>query len=112
MRRAGVDLAARLLLRSGGQVRIDRLAGWAGLSDRHFARRFTRQVGLAPKLYARTVRLNAALEARRERPDAQWTALAHAAGYADQAHFVRDCRELTGATPSVFFPAWAEFAQT
>ncbi|MFG6284305.1 AraC family transcriptional regulator [Sphingomonas sp. S6] len=107
-----IDIAARLLLRFGGQVRIDRLASWAGLSERQFSRRFIRQIGLPAKLYARTIRLNTILQARQVRPEARWTDLAYAAGYADQAHFTRECAELTGAAPTLFFPAWARIAQT
>ncbi|KQX24264.1 MULTISPECIES: helix-turn-helix domain-containing protein [unclassified Sphingomonas] len=107
-----VDLAARLLLRSGGRIRVDVLAGWAELSERQFARRFAAQVGLSPKLYARTIRLNATLEARRRRPEAHWTNLAHESGYADQAHFTRECRDLTGAPPSTFFDQWARLPST
>jgi len=107
-----VEMAARMLLRSGGQIRIDALAAWAELSERQFARRFAAQVGLAPKHYARTARLSAILEARRRKPAARWTDLAHAAGYADQAHFVRECRDLTGAPPSDFFAAWTRIGAT
>ncbi|MFT3976586.1 MAG: helix-turn-helix domain-containing protein [Sphingomonas bacterium] len=107
-----IDMAARLLLRSGGQTRIDALSDWAGLSERQFNRRFSRQVGLAPKHYARTARLSALLDARRRRPTARWTDLAYAAGYADQAHFVRECRDLTGASPLPFFADWTRIGAT
>lgn len=101
-----VDPVARmaaLLQRSGGRIRIDALARRAGLGDRQFTRRFTAQVGLTPKLFARAVRFNAVLAAREAAPDANWTQLAHDAGYADQSHFIRDCHALAGAAPSDFF---------
>jgi AraC-like DNA-binding protein len=107
-----IDIAAKMLLESGGQKRIDALAGWAGLSERQFTRRFAAQVGLNPKLYARAVRLNAALKARQSRPEATWTELAHDTGYADQAHFVRECRELTDSSPSAFFAEWTRIPST
>jgi transcriptional regulator GlxA family with amidase domain len=40
------------MLAMRGRVRIDILLKRFGLSARHFQRRFTLQVGLAPKLYA------------------------------------------------------------
>ncbi len=107
-----IDIAAQMLLRSNGQMRVEALAQWAGLSERQFARRFATQVGLNPKLYSRTIRLNAVFEARRKLPEARWTDLAHAAGYADQAHFVRECRDLTGAPPRAFFANWARIPST
>ena len=103
----GVDRASRLLVSSRGRARIDVLADCAGLSLRQFQRQFTRQVGLSPKLYARTVRFESALTARRRSPARSWTDIVHEAGYFDQAHFVRECRALTGAPPSHFIDDWA-----
>ncbi len=107
-----IDVAARILLRSGGQKRIDTLAAWAGLSERQFTRRFAAQVGLNPKLYARAIRFNSVLKARKNQPQVTWTELAHAAGYADQAHFVRECRTLTDSPPSAFFADWTRIPST
>jgi AraC-like DNA-binding protein len=102
----GIDRASRLLVATRGRARIDALAGQAGLGPRQFQRQFTRQVGLSPKLYARTVRFEAALTARRRAPAGSWTDIVHEAGYFDQAHFVRECRALTGAPPSHFIDDW------
>ena len=105
-----VDLVGRLaavLQRSGGRLPVRVLAERAELSDRQFTRRFETQVGLTPKLFARTVRLNAVLDAKASTPSMSWTTLVHGAGYADQAHFVRDCRALTGNAPANFFADWA-----
>jgi AraC-like DNA-binding protein len=101
-----VARAALALTRSHGRLRIDAVAARAGLGDRQFTRRFAVQVGLAPKLYARTLRLNAVLAAKAAAPGSTWTGLVHAAGYADQAHFVRDCHALAGGPPTAFFDEW------
>jgi AraC-like DNA-binding protein len=98
---------AAVLWRSGGRLRIDALARRAGLSDRQFTRRFEQQVGLTPKLFARTVRFNAVLSARAGPRRASWTELIHRGGYADQAHFIRDCHALAGSAPNDFFPEWS-----
>lgn len=98
-----VAWAARLVDRSLGRVRIDVLANRSGLSARQFSRRFIHQVGLPPKLYARTVRFNGLLAAREAAPWRRWTDLAHEAGYFDQAHFIRECRALAGDSPDRFF---------
>jgi AraC-like DNA-binding protein len=97
---------AAALVRSGGRLSIQTLARNAELSDRQFTRRFETQVGLTPKLFARTVRLNAVLQARARSPGVTWTELVHRAGYADQAHFNRDCRALAGSAPRDFFAEW------
>ncbi|WP_457313194.1 helix-turn-helix domain-containing protein [Sphingomonas sp. UYAg733] len=99
--------AAWLLSRAGGCLRIDALARRAGLGERQFTRRFTTQVGLPPKLYARTIRFNAVLAAKEADPNALWTDLVHDAGYADQAHFIRDSHAFSGTTPARFFAEWS-----
>ncbi|WP_374275273.1 helix-turn-helix domain-containing protein [Brevundimonas sp.] len=96
----GVDRIARLVRRAGGAPPIARMAAHAGLSARQFQRRFTEQVGLTPKLYARTVRFDAVLNARERSPNLTWTDLAHRFGYFDQAHLLRDAHTFTGASPS------------
>jgi AraC-like DNA-binding protein len=102
----GIDRASRLLVMTRGRARIDALAERSGLGPRQFHRQFTRQVGLSPKLYGRTVRFDAALTARRIAPAKSWTDIVHEAGYFDQAHFVRECRALTGVPPSHFIDDW------
>lgn len=91
--------AVRAIERRAGRVSIERLAASAGVTRRQLERRFNEIVGLSPKRLARIVRLQHAL---RLLEDADRPAGAHAAtmsGYADQAHFVRECRELCGYSP-------------
>ncbi len=77
---------------------IDRVAQACGLSWRQLQRRFRDEVGVGPKKLARLGRLQRSarwLAAGR----ADGSAIALAAGYSDQAHFVREFRELAGTTP-------------
>ena len=101
-----IGRAARLMVSARGLIRIDALASVTGLSARQFQRRFTAQVGLPPKLYARTIRFDAALTAHRLYPAKLWTEVVHEAGYFDQAHFVRECRDLVGVPPSQLVNDW------
>jgi methylphosphotriester-DNA--protein-cysteine methyltransferase len=101
-----IDRASRILLATRGRVRIDALVERSGMSARHFQRRFTAQIGLPPKLYARTARFDAALTAHRKDPARRWTEIVHEAGYFDQAHFVRECHSLVNAAPSQFIGDW------
>lgn len=103
---SGIDHTSRLLLATRGRVRIDALVERSGLSARHFQRRFTAQIGLSPKLYARTIRFDSALIAHRDAPEKPWTEIVHEAGYFDQAHFVRECHALVGRAPSQFIDDW------
>jgi len=105
-REDGVDHASKALLAAGGLMRIEVLAGRAELSARQFQRRFTAQVGLPPKLYARTIRFDRALMAHQRNPERAWTQIIHEAGYFDQAHFIRECHALVDAAPSEFIGDW------
>jgi len=83
-----------------GAARIETLAAEVGWSRRHLAARFREAVGLSPKAVGRLIRVEHA--ARRVRAGDPLADIAYAAGYADQAHFNRDFRELVGCTPSQF----------
>ncbi|MBR1124325.1 AraC family transcriptional regulator [Bradyrhizobium lablabi] len=101
-----IDAGSRLLMATGGRARIDAIVERSGLSARQFQRRFSLQIGLSPKLYARTIRFDAALSAHRREPAKSWTRIVHEAGYFDQAHFVRECRALVGMAPSELIGDW------
>jgi AraC-like DNA-binding protein len=80
-------------------VAVSRLAGELGVSERQLRRRVCGAVGYGPKRLVRVLRLERALAAARAGGDLARVALD--AGYADQAHFCGDCRELAGVSPSV-----------
>ena len=91
------------LVASGGAVPIGRLAEEVGWSHKHLIARFRQQVGLRPKTAARLARLDGVwrrLDQARGRLD--WGQVAREAGYADQAHLIRDFHQFTGTTPTAF----------
>jgi methylphosphotriester-DNA--protein-cysteine methyltransferase len=104
-RRASAAAAAQAtpvvdaIRRSRGQVRVDELARSLGWTPRRMQRAFAAELGIPPKTYARIVRLNAVLATLGEGDRAAAVDLALDAGYFDQAHLLRDFRELAGRTP-------------
>ena len=94
--------AARRLRDRPGRLSVEALAHIAGLSHRQFQRRFTSEVGIAPKTYARLCRMTAVIDARENQPHQHWADLAAKFGYADQAHLTREFREMTQQTPNRF----------
>ncbi|MBV9473370.1 MAG: helix-turn-helix domain-containing protein [Solirubrobacterales bacterium] len=86
--------AARLL---NPAQRVEPLSDELGVSDRHLRRRFHAAVGYGPKTLQRVLRLRRFLSA----PDDDLARAAAAAGYSDQAHLTRECRRLTGLSPSL-----------
>jgi len=98
--------ASRLLIAARGRARIEGLVGKSGLSASQFQRRFAAQVGMTPKLFARTIRFDRALLARRHAPGRPWTDIIHELGYFDQAHFIRECHTFTGLPPGGLIGDW------
>jgi AraC-like DNA-binding protein len=109
--RAETRAAVGLVLRSGGQRRVDAIASALGIGRRRLERAFARDVGLRPKLFARIVRLNAVLSGMVAAERATAVDLALDAGYFDQAHLLRDFRTLAGRTPGSSAEADGELAR-
>jgi AraC-like DNA-binding protein len=83
---------------SAGQTTVTALARAAGAHPRTLTRLFEKEIGLGPKRFIRVVRFQAALRAL---PNCKnLTQVAADMGYFDQAHFIRDVRELFGETPT------------
>lgn len=94
------DGAMRALLKAGGNLSVDYLAKESCLSTRQFERQCKERIGLSPKLFSRIIRFSKAYRMREVFPTRSWTAIAHATGYFDQMHFIRDFKIFTGVTPS------------
>jgi AraC-like DNA-binding protein len=93
---AGVASALRLLQ---GHRRVRDIATEIGWSERHLTRRFASETGVSPKTVARILRFEAARRlAARDRSEG-WAGIALAAGYADQAHLIREFGRLGGLSP-------------
>lgn len=87
--------------------RVSEIQEQSGYSARRFIELFHSAVGLTPKHYYRVRRFSGALArmARAtKRGDAKLADVALDAGYADQAHFSREFRELAGVAPSTYRP--------
>jgi AraC-like DNA-binding protein len=95
-----LSFATDSILASHGRVRIANLTAYAGISKRHFERTFRTQFGMQPKLYARIVRFQAALDRKARSFTRTWTDVAQDFGYHDQMHMIHDFQEFTGTTPT------------
>ena len=79
-------------------VSVSEAAESAGLSASRFQHLFTREVGVPFRRYRAWHRLRVAI--REVAGGSSLTTAAHAAGFADQAHFTRVFRRTFGAPPS------------
>jgi AraC-like DNA-binding protein len=81
-------------------VSLDELARVAGLSRFHLLRTFAARVGLPPHAYQVRIRIErACLMLHAGTPP---SAAATALGFADQSHFTRHFRAVTGVTPGAY----------
>ena len=104
-----VSAAVRRLM-PGQLVEVGVLSTELGISGSQLRRRFLTTVGVAPKALQRTLRFQgylalaqAAARPGTRLPVARVAELAAEAGYADHAHLTRECRRLTGLTPTELF---------
>jgi AraC-like DNA-binding protein len=83
------------------RITIGELADELGISRRYLEVGFQKQIGLAPKAVARVARFQHAVHML-GKPTATLK-MAAASGYADQPHFNREIRAMTGITPTELF---------
>jgi AraC-like DNA-binding protein len=97
-----IDHALALIAAAGGNVTVESIARRVGITRRHLERRFQDEVGLGVKQMARISRVHAALRLMERNGEMSGAAIAAHCGYSDQAHLIRECRQLTGRTPARF----------
>jgi AraC-like DNA-binding protein len=98
-----VTRAWHLLARSCGRNPIREIARQVGWSHKHLITRFKQQIGVAPYLAARLLRLSTVW--RHLDDERTWARIAAECGYADQAHLTREFRQFTGTTPAALVTA-------
>jgi len=95
-----VDAAVSAIERAGGLIEVGAVARALGYSERHVGRLFREHVGVAPKRFARLVRLQRLIDAISGAPPSSWAELAVDLGFYDQSHLAREVRDLAGMTPT------------
>jgi len=91
--------AAKLLADSKSPVPLSRLSRDAGVSESRLQHLFKQETGVSLRRYRTWLRMRDAIN--EIVAGANFTTAAHAAGFADQAHFSHDFRATFGAAPSV-----------
>jgi AraC-like DNA-binding protein len=82
--------------------RISDVTSAIALSPKRFIERFKTEVGLTPKRYCRLRRFRRALAGAQRGGSIDWTGLALACGYFDQAHFIHEFRDFAGLSPTAY----------
>ena len=82
--------------------RVGQVCAKFGIGERSLQRLLRRRIGLSPKWLIQRRRLHDAADLLRAGTTLDLARLAAELGYADQAHFTRDFRTVTGVTPGEF----------
>ncbi len=98
-----VKSTVETILTANGQLSIDELSKQTNINRRQLERKFSKTIGLSPKQLSKTIRLQATLKMLLNKNFTSLTALAYKNEYYDQAHFIKDFKELTGYTPREFY---------
>ena len=85
----------------GRNLALAELVQAAGLSESWLAHGFRQATGETPQRWQLRLRLEEARAAMAD-PARSLSDIAHACGFADQAHFTRHFKARTGVTPAVF----------
>lgn len=99
-RSALVDQAMHLFLEKGFSVA--ECAKSLEVSERRLSQVFREYVGIAPKMWCRIRRFQAAVQTLHKGVDVPWVELALACGYYDQSHFANDFRAFSGVDPTTY----------
>lgn len=91
------------ILTANGQLSIDELSKQTNINRRKLERNFSLAIGLSPKQLSKTIRLQATLKLLLNKKFTSFTDLAYKGEYYDQAHFIKNFKELTGMTPKEFY---------
>ena len=93
-----VDASLKQLFHDNS-ISVESMAKYACLSRKQFERVFLNAVGMKPKEYSNVARFQKSLWLM-QNGNRDFTDIAYSCGYADQSHFIRECRKYSGTTPA------------
>lgn len=87
-------------IRLNDDLKVSSLAKKLSMNESTLYRLFVNQIGQNPKSFLRTVRFRKALNGILQLEKPKLTKVAYQNNYADQSHFIRDFKEITGESPN------------
>jgi AraC-like DNA-binding protein len=94
-----VEESLRLIHQHIGAIQVKSLLERLNISERQFERRFSQTVGVPPQFYIRVKRFHEAVRLMKTGQFEALATIAHALGFHDQSHFIRDIKTFSGMTP-------------
>lgn len=94
--------AINLIRQHNGNLTIQQLTASMQVSERKLQRTFEEHIGLSPKRYSGVIRVQYFLKLLRRNDGSSQTKLVYEAGFFDQAHLIREMKNISGITPSQY----------
>jgi AraC-like DNA-binding protein len=98
-----IAVSLNRLKQTGGNTPVAEMAYFANLSLRQFNRTVNKVAGISPKQLSRITRLQNFLQKYQPSTGQTLTQVLYDCGYYDQAHFIREFKDISGKNPSQFF---------
>jgi len=91
------------IIQNKGNIILKTLSDECDVCERQLQRLFLQHVGVSPKFFARTYRINNVFDLLRTSNNLMWFDIVFRCGYFDQSHFIKEFKALSGITPEAFF---------
>ncbi|MCE7064863.1 helix-turn-helix domain-containing protein [Dyadobacter sp. CY326] len=101
-----IEEMTTFIMNANGAVTVKDLQQESDMSERTLERRFTRQIGVSPKLFSKIIRFQSSIKQMDAGDYKKLSDVAYENGYADQSHFVRNFKEFTHITPRAYKPKY------
>jgi AraC-like DNA-binding protein len=97
-----IKLAVSTLISSKGTISITDLRNQLYITERTFERKFTKEIGVTPKQFAKIIQFSYSLNQLQESDYYSLTDVAYNNNFSDQSHFIRTFKKYAGQTPKEF----------
>ncbi len=94
-----IKLAVSTIIKTKGTISITELRNQLYITERTFERKFTKEIGVTPKQFAKIVQFSFSLNQIKESDYTNFTNIAYENGFTDQSHFIKSFKKYTGGTP-------------
>lgn len=98
-----INSTIETMMEAKGRLPVDEVAKMVKINRRQLERKFSEAIGLSPKQLSKTIRLQETIKNIYSKKYTKLTELAYQGDFFDQAHFIKDFKELTGMTPKEFY---------
>lgn len=88
---------------NNGVCSLENISKQSSYSPSYLRKKFHEKLGLSPKQFQRIIRVNALVDYYQKTKKVSLTDLSYRFSYYDQSHFIKEFKDITGKTPSLYF---------